>query len=184
MNINNTTNQKVYRLLLGAIVIITCPAVVGGKSTNINASHLIARRIKKIVATYQHRSHAIVALHAIDISNGTTLCSIAADKLMIPASNAKILTSAIALKRLGKEFKFTTKLAIRGNDLVVIGDGDPTTGDARLAKMKKKSIYATFDEWAEILKQRGIKQIRGNLVIEAGIFQQPCLLYTSPSPRD
>src|SRR3954469_24360423 len=49
---------------------------------------------------------------------------------LIPASNLKIVTTSAALDRLGPDFKFRTVLARRGDDLILIGDGDPTLGDA------------------------------------------------------
>ncbi|HLL90279.1 MAG TPA: D-alanyl-D-alanine carboxypeptidase, partial [Tepidisphaeraceae bacterium] len=48
---------------------------------------------------------------------------------LIPASNLKLLTTAAALERLGPDFKFRTRLARRGDDLVLVGDGDPSLGD-------------------------------------------------------
>lgn len=178
----NSTNRNTLRPFLAAILITTCCRAGWANSAGVFTDYHLQRRITSIILQYRQASHAEVGLHVINLTDGKTLCDIDADKLMTPASNAKILTSAIALKRLGRDFEFSTKLAIHGDDLVVIGDGDPATGDPRLAKMKKKSIYAIFDNWAKILKQRNIKQIRGNLVIEAGIFQQP---YVNPTwPRD
>jgi D-alanyl-D-alanine carboxypeptidase/D-alanyl-D-alanine-endopeptidase (penicillin-binding protein 4) len=82
----------------------------------------------------------------------------------------KLLTSAVALKRLGADFKFTTLLAQSGKDLVVYADGDPTFGDPVLAQQNKTTIYAAFDQWAAVLKERNITQVEGDLVVRMGIF--------------
>ena len=91
----------------------------------------------------------------------------------MPASNEKVVTSAFALKRLGPTFQFRTVLGMAGDDLVVLGDGDPTSGDPEIAKDNKSTIYATLDAWAAKLKQRGLTKIDGNLLIRTGIFQPP-----------
>src|SRR5882757_8620381 len=49
---------------------------------------------------------------------------------MTPASNFKLLTTAAALDTLGPDFKFQTKLVQKGGVLALVGDGDPSLGDA------------------------------------------------------
>ncbi len=87
-------------------------------------------------------------------------------KLVMPASNMKILTLAAAAERLGWEYTFETKLYATGpieggvlrGDLVVVGSGDPTInsrgGDPR----------RVFTEWASRLKAAGITAIEGRVV--------------------
>ncbi len=49
-----------------------------------------------------------------------------AEKLFIPASTLKILTSLLALKKLGTDFRFTTRLYLDAeNNLYIKGGGDP-----------------------------------------------------------
>jgi serine-type D-Ala-D-Ala carboxypeptidase/endopeptidase (penicillin-binding protein 4) len=48
----------------------------------------------------------------------------------VPASNLKLVTTSAALEVLGSDFKFRTLLLQRGSDLVIVGDGDPSLGDA------------------------------------------------------
>ena len=132
----------------------------------------LEKSLQAVVAGYQSASGSAVGLHVINLADGAVLCDISAEKPMIPASNQKILTSAVALKRLGADFKFCTKLFLSGENLIVTGDGDPTTGDARLAGAHNETIYATFDKWAETLKEKGFRQI-DDLTIRAGVFGEP-----------
>jgi serine-type D-Ala-D-Ala carboxypeptidase/endopeptidase (penicillin-binding protein 4) len=49
------------------------------------------------------------------------------DYLLMPASNMKVLTSALALLRLGPDYRFTTRLVREpSGDIVLIGGGDPS----------------------------------------------------------
>jgi serine-type D-Ala-D-Ala carboxypeptidase/endopeptidase (penicillin-binding protein 4) len=74
------------------------------------------------------------------------------DRLFIPASNIKLITTAVALRQLGASAKLRTsvyQLPNTGNssNLLVVGRGDP-------------SLTATgLESIAQQLKQRGIKQI-------------------------
>src|SRR5687768_17877330 len=73
----------------------------------------------------------------VDPENGDTLYSRDAGKLMVPASNMKIITSAAALDALGPDFAYETAILVRGviqdstirGDLLVAGRGDPSVSD-------------------------------------------------------
>ncbi len=96
----------------------------------------------------------------------------AADKPLKPASNMKILTSAAAIDILGRDFKYRTLLAQRGKDLIVIGAGDPSIGDPRMADRADESITALFHHWADVLEAMGVKQVPGDLIFDDFIFEQ------------
>lgn len=77
-----------------------------------------------------------------------------------PASNLKLLTAASALEALGENHTFSTKLFVNGSvakglltgDLILQGGGDPTLQQADLK------------EFAQIVKEKGIKRISGRVV--------------------
>jgi len=129
--------------------------------------------IAALVAEYRAATGADVGVHVVRLSDDRTVCRIRSEQLFIPASNQKLFTAAVALRRLGPDFRFRTKLALVGKDLVVIGDGDPTTGDDHLAASRGETIYAVFDRWGQALKESGIRCIQGDLTIQAGIFRPP-----------
>src|SRR5436190_10094982 len=74
---------------------------------------------------------------------------------LVPASNLKLLTTSAALDRLGGDFKFRTALWVKGYDLFLIGDGDPTLGDFELTKSAGWDVTTVFKSWAGELKKRG-----------------------------
>src|SRR5690606_38662843 len=71
------------------------------------------------------------------------------DELFKPASNQKLVTTAAAMCVLPENFAYRTVLAVRGDDLVIIGAGDPSCGDPRMAQVAKEPITALFHEWAD-----------------------------------
>ncbi len=92
------------------------------------------------------------------------------DKLaLIPASNQKLLSTAAALETLGSDFKFSTRLAVREGAIAIIGDGDPSTGDSVLFRDLGLPINAVYAQWAEVLKQSGVKTA-SRLVIDDSVF--------------
>jgi D-alanyl-D-alanine carboxypeptidase/D-alanyl-D-alanine-endopeptidase (penicillin-binding protein 4) len=67
---------------------------------------------------------------------------------------------------------FKTWLCVDGEDLWVIGSGDPGTGDPTIAKKYGKSVTTVFDEWANALIERGITRVPGKLYFWDGALER------------
>ncbi|HEV2295163.1 MAG TPA: D-alanyl-D-alanine carboxypeptidase/D-alanyl-D-alanine-endopeptidase [Tepidisphaeraceae bacterium] len=93
---------------------------------------------------------------------------------LIPASNLKLITTAAALDRLGPDFKFRTHLLLKGEDLYLIGDGDPTLGDAEMLKPLGWDVTTIFMIWADELKKRNVAHVK-NLYIDDSVFDEQFL---------
>jgi D-alanyl-D-alanine carboxypeptidase/D-alanyl-D-alanine-endopeptidase (penicillin-binding protein 4) len=111
-------------------------------------------------------AHGTWGVHVRSLDRGDTLFAYNAGKLMMPASNMKILTLAAAAERLGWDYKFTTILettaeiqqGVLKGDLIVRGGGDPTIST------RGKRDQIVFDEWAAALKAAGITTIEGRII--------------------
>ena len=109
---------------------------------------------------------------------GDTLAALNKEMKMIPASNVKLLTTGVALRKLGGDFTFKTTLACSGNildgtlhgDLYIIGGGDPTTGSGTGCSVPLDSL---FGEWAGILYDNGITRIDGRILGDPRHFKMP-----------
>ena len=121
-----------------------------------------------MVEEYVKSSKAAVGVSAIDLRRGETLIALKDQELYQPASNQKLLTSAVALARLGADFKFTTAVYLLGKDLTVRGDGDPSLGDPLLAAEQKKTIYDALDAWAAAVKDKAAAAFQGDLLLCGG----------------
>jgi len=86
-----------------------------------------------------------------------------------PASNTKLLTTAAAFERYGPSATFKTNLFSLGQDLLLVGGGDPGLGDSNIAAASGTSPTAVFEQWAQTLKQAGISQYR-QLILDDRIF--------------
>ncbi len=146
-------------VLLGWWVV---PAVADGTD--------LARQLDKLVAGIKPGTMK-AGVYVAELVSGNEVFKHNADEPLKPASNMKILTVVTALDRLPPGFKYRTTLATRGDDLVVLGLGDPSVGDPRLARDRKEPITAVFHDWAAKLKAKGITEVKGNLVIDDSAFE-------------
>ena len=108
------------------------------------------------------------------LDSGRVLYTLNARKLMMPASNMKIVTLAAAAEALGWDYRFQTTLettapiedGVLKGDLIVRGTGDPTINS------RGNRATVVFDEWAAALKSAGVSRIEGNVVGDASAFDR------------
>jgi len=92
------------------------------------------------------------------------LYALNAEKLYVPASILKIITSGAALEFLGPDYRFKTDfLLTRDKDLWVIGYGDPYLVSEELTII------------AEALQKRGLKEVR-DIYIDNSYFEKDIIL--------
>ena len=120
-------------------------------------------------------AHAQWGIDVSSLDGGNTLYRRNADALFLPASNAKLYTSALALQTLGAVARFSTTLyttaAPRADgtltgDLVLYGGGDPSLGNPEASP-------DWANRFAEALAARGARRIRGNLIADDTYFAGP-----------
>jgi serine-type D-Ala-D-Ala carboxypeptidase/endopeptidase (penicillin-binding protein 4) len=93
-------------------------------------------------------------------------------RLMMPASNMKIVTVAAAAEALGWDHRFTTTLetaapiesGVLKGDLFVRGGGDPTINS------RDGRAPAVLAEWLAALRDAGIQQIDGRIIGDDQLF--------------
>ena len=112
---------------------------------------------------------ATVGVLVVRASDGSTVYSRGADRLMIPASNQKILTTLASLDRFGPSHRFSTRVwATTEPDreglvdaLLVEGGGDPAMNSE--------------DWWrlAADLRREGLRGVRGDIRIDDTRFDAP-----------
>lgn len=96
------------------------------------------------------------------------------NKSFMPASNLKLYTTSAALTMLSPEFRYVTKLETDGSvhagvldgNLFMKGSGDPTI----CGRYNGGNVVLTFQQWADSLKSRGIREISGNIVGDNSAF--------------
>jgi D-alanyl-D-alanine carboxypeptidase/D-alanyl-D-alanine-endopeptidase (penicillin-binding protein 4) len=121
-------------------------------------------------------AHAHWGVSVFSLRSGRTLYSSGAAHFMVPASNQKFLTTAVAAERLGWDFRFTTRVLATGpvaadgtlnGDLIIVGSGDPTIN------RRHPERWGAFDNWARALRDKGVKVINGHVIGDDNAFAEP-----------
>jgi serine-type D-Ala-D-Ala carboxypeptidase/endopeptidase (penicillin-binding protein 4) len=106
------------------------------------------------------------------------------DRLFIPASNTKLVVSAVASVLLAPDWKVKTSLyggpivnGVLQGDLLLYGRGDPTMGrrcyatDSTLAGVCDTDPFARLRQLVDTLRARGVRAITGNVVGDGSYFE-------------
>lgn len=120
-------------------------------------------------------SNGVVSICA-RTADGQTLIDINAGKMMLPASNMKIITTGAALHVLGGDWKYETMIGYDGSiedgilkgDLYIIGGGDPTIGSKDSIAV---SLDKTFAQWESMIRKNGITRIEGRIIGDGRRFE-------------
>jgi D-alanyl-D-alanine carboxypeptidase/D-alanyl-D-alanine-endopeptidase (penicillin-binding protein 4) len=126
----------------------------------------------------------------VDAETGETLYELNADKYFVPASNMKLFTTALALAKLGPDYRFRTTLETRGTvspdgvlegNLFLVGRGDPNLSNRKFPYDSKEEFDGAPEkvlaELADALVARGVKEVTGDVVGDDSYFPR------EPYPR-
>lgn len=122
-----------------------------------------------------NQSHAASSFWSIMIrgSDNDVLYEYNSDKLIRPASNLKLISSAAYLELIGEDHQFETTLYGTGEkignrwagDLYIKGSGDPSiNGEAY------DDPLFLFERWFRVLSEMGIEVVDGNIIGHDGLF--------------
>src|SRR6266436_2169651 len=148
---------------------------------------------KKATARFAARAEALLGttptnkgewgLLIADAESGETLYQQNADKYFVPASNMKLFTTALALAKLGPEYRFHTTLETRGTissegvlggDLALVGRGDPNLSNRKFPYELKEEFDGppekVLGELADAAVAKGVKQISGDVIGDDSYF--------------
>jgi len=103
---------------------------------------------------------------------GKSMLAIRSDSSFIPASSTKLITAAVALETLGKDFTYTTNvhanLDANGlvGDLYFVGGGDPSLLRAEYPSLEKYPTTAgtSLEKLADAIVASGVRQVAGSVV--------------------
>jgi D-alanyl-D-alanine carboxypeptidase/D-alanyl-D-alanine-endopeptidase (penicillin-binding protein 4) len=118
-----------------------------------------------------------------DAETGEVLYEQNSGKYFVPASNMKLLSTALSLSALGPDYRFHTTLESEGTitsdgtlsaDLVLVGRGDPNLSNRKFPYELKEEFDGAPDrvlaELADALVAKGVKAISGDVIGDDSYF--------------
>lgn len=152
-------------------------AAVRPKAVRLSAQQRIDRILRTPIAR-----NAQWGIHVVNLTTRRVVYERNAAARFLPASNAKLFSTALALERLGPGHRFMTRLAagrspnvegVLEGDLLLIGGGDPTLS-GRLYPYQKDAPpgnpMAPLEALAEELLERGVRVITGDVVGDDSLY--------------
>jgi len=197
-------NRRLYALLFGCVVFgmvvfagAAKTAAQSEPSTSASSSSGAAHGKSAVRADVERfRQRAEAALSAAgpdkgawgvlvtDAATGEVLYARNPDAYFMPASNAKLFTTALALATLGPDYRVRTTVASGGTldangvligDLVLIGRGDANLSNRKFPFAKKEEREGepekVLGEFADAVAARGVREITGDVVADDSMFQ-------------
>ncbi len=165
---------RVPFLLLGLLVHLA-PRASGAEAITNRAGLQAALRAQ---LSQERFAAAAWGVKIVSLDSGETLFEHDAHKLLKPASNAKLFTSAAILDRLGPDFRIKTSIyaatrpeksgTLKG-DLILYGRGDPCFAE----RFNGGSYSNILKPVVDAIAAAGIKQIKGDLVGDESCFRGP-----------
>lgn len=138
------------------------------------AEPLYAQNLSSIIGKAPNQE----AFWSVTVRNetGTILESYNPEKVIIPASNQKLITTAAVLDGLGSEFQYETVIygwgeqvdSLWQGDVIIKGSGDPSISGF----LYDDNRYHVFEELLGQLREKGIEAISGNLIAGLSYFDE------------
>ncbi len=136
----------------------------------------LAQQINRILADPE-LARAHWGIDVLDQQTGQIIYSLNQDQLFVPASNAKLFTTAAALALAGPDYRFHTTVETNGKiddkgrlqgDLAIVGRGDPNiSGRVMPYQLKTERIAPhtqVLEDLAAQIAQKGIRIVDGDVI--------------------
>ncbi len=131
----------------------------------------LEREIDRVLSE-ENFDNAHWGVYVVALEDGRELYRWNHNKLFMPASNTKLISTAAACMSLKPDFRYHTPFFVSGkidNDilngnLIVRGQGDPSLSPYFF----KENRLEVFEQWAQQLKAKGVRTITGDLIGDVG----------------
>ena len=141
-------------------------AIVGMLLAFLTAGAQHMADLEKVVSATQKESgmqHGVLSVCVYNVTKGREIYNYNSHVSLTPGSVNKLFTTGVGFARMGSDFRFTTRLCMRGEvdregvlhgNVYIIGGGDPLLGSYRYRQTAPDSL---FEGWHHALKKKGIR---------------------------
>lgn len=193
MNKQNTVRRWAAAIFVTAVCAFAAFAQRPAASARTANPQKASVSAKKAAAKFAERAESLLGtgptgkgewgLVIVDAESGETLYQQNADRYFVPASNMKLFTTALALAKLGPEYRFHTTLETSGTissdgvltgNVALVGRGDPNLSNRKFPYELKEEFdgppLKALIELADALAAKGVKEISGDVVGDDSFF--------------
>lgn len=136
----------------------------------------LGTRIHRLLSTSPAARAAFFGVEIFDLQSGRVLFAANSDHFFVPASNTKLFTTALALSRLGPDYRYHTVVRARRKadstgriqgDLVLSGGGDPNLSVRAIPYQTGASSgnpLQAIEDLADQVVTQGVRRIDGSVV--------------------
>lgn len=153
-----------WTLVCGPLAIVAVPACFAA-----DLEHRIAAVLENKPAAF-----GTAGIHVVDAGTGAPLYALNEERLFLPASNLKLFTAALAMDRLGPDYRFRTRVVREpSGDLVLLGSGDPSLSGRLYPYRKDASSGPPLDPIEDLAAQivaHGIRRVDGDILGDDRLF--------------
>src|SRR4051794_10576213 len=133
-------------------------------------------RIRAVLRSSTEAAQCFWGIRVVDAESGLVKFSQDENKFFVPASNTKLFTTSLALRRLGPDYKFQTRVESdsepdtqgRVAQIRLIGSGDPNLSGRTLPYNQDQEFgpdaLAVIRNLAEQVAAKGIRSVSGDVV--------------------
>ncbi len=178
-------NLSIAAVLLFASALTFTPSSAAQKAGPSEQPAALARFSARVQAalTEAHAARGNWGILVADRDTGEILYDLNSDHFFMPASNAKIFTTALALATLGRDYRFRTTLESQAalesdgrlaGDLRLVGRGDPDLSNRVFPFAgrfeRNGSVEKVLAEMADAAVAKGLKEVDGDIVADDSYF--------------
>jgi D-alanyl-D-alanine carboxypeptidase/D-alanyl-D-alanine-endopeptidase (penicillin-binding protein 4) len=182
--------QRIWRssekkLAVGAALFVLAAGAGGQHAKNSPApagTQRFRARVERILSE-ERSARDDWGILVADADTGETLYSLNADHFFAPASNAKLVTTALALDTLGPDYRFHTTIESAAaptsdgqvsGDLFLVGRGDPDLSNRKFPYAGREAREGFPDralaEMADAAVAKGLREVAGDIVADDSYF--------------
>lgn len=167
-------NKKFF--LIALISIFSLPFAISNALQAQSGSEV--DRVVQHVQQQESMKHGTVAVCVYNVTTGKRLYANNAERSLVPASVQKLFTTGVGFARLGSDFRFVTRLYLRGEldregvlhgNIYIFGGGDPLLGSYRYRQTSTDSV---FSGWTKALRKKGVSRVDGRVYYNTSIFDE------------
>lgn len=159
-------------ILLACLLLAALPNALGQEAS-------LQTRLARLWNQETIPQQAFAGLVVVDPATGKTIFSHNGSRTFTPASNTKLFSTALALTRLGPEYRMETEVraeapwdpesGVLQGDLALVGGGDPSISSRTFPYDRETAQERDYDlpalkELAKAVADRGIRVIEGDII--------------------